>query len=203
MAKAYINEVSISKKFVNAAKKDKYVNFMRSAANTRFQFARQLMLEELDSHPVTKELQQSPSEPGSAQVSKGNLVSFLGLSDGASEVANVREYLRKNTELGSEVKITEERKNINYSFKVEVPSKTQVFEAFPAPDSYSSKSWLEIIEKGIGSAAQYIFWSLGFNTVKSRSGTGLQSKGEVKNVASLKTRPYISEILDNFRKKFL
>jgi hypothetical protein len=202
MARTIINEVSIRKKFVDVAKAPRMTGFMRNAANTRFQIARQVMLEEFDSNEITDELKQNPSEPGSSLVSKGNLVSFLGLEDGKTEVANVREFIRENTDMSDEAKISVQGNKINFGFKVSVPSKTQVFEAFPAPDGYSSKSWLEIIETGIGSATKYIFWSLGFDTPASRSGTGLQSKGNVKNVAKFTPKPYISTILEKFFNKF-
>lgn len=202
MAKTLINEISIKKKFITAASAPNRVAFFRNSANARVVAAKESLLSDFDNNEATIELQGSPSDRDSKFVNKGNLISFLGLPDGPGVVAEVREYLRENISMGKDAKISVKGNKINFEFKVKVPSKTQVFEAFPSPDGYSSKSFLEIIEKGIGSAAQFIFWSLGFNTAVSRSGTGLQSKGSVKNPGVLKTKPYISEILEKFINRF-
>lgn len=202
MAFTRINEISIKQKFVSAAQAPKFQGFMKQAANTRFTIGKQILLESFDKHPATIELKGSPASKESSFVSKGNLISFLGLPNAKEEVAAVREFLRENIEMDDKANISLDKNKINYGFKITVPSKTQIYDAFPSPDNYSSQSWLEIIEKGFSSIIKYIFWSKGFNTALSRSGTGLQTKGEVKNIATYNGKPYISELIDNFIKRF-
>ena len=206
MALTRINEVSIRQKFVKAAQAPKFTNFMHSAANTRFVIAREVMLEDFDKHEVTQELKGSPKSRTSKFLSKGNLIAFLGLSNPKELLASVRNFLRTNTNMSDKAKISIAGNRINYGFKVTVPSKSQVFEAFPAPDDYSSRSWLEIIEKGINSIIWYVFWSKGFGPKSnSRSGTGLEIEGaNIKNVAKY-TPPedsYISGLIEKFISKF-
>jgi len=56
----------------------------------------------------------------------------------------------------------------------------------------------------VGNAAKYIFWSLGFGSPPSRSGTGLQLTGgkEAKNPATFKPMLYVTELLQDFRDRF-
>lgn len=208
MSARITNEVSIRSKIVSAAKKRQYVGLARSAANTRMVFAREQLLKDFDSHEVTKELLQDPSKEGSALVSKGNLVSFIGFEDASLEVGKVRDFLRENTELGNGVKISNDKSKIYYEFPVRYPSKTQLNEITPTPDGWSSKSWIELIETGISNAASYIFSKVGFSFGGSRSGFGLQIKDrsgrarQTKAGGSFTPQKYISEILDNFKSRF-
>jgi hypothetical protein len=208
MSARITNEISIRSKLVTAAKKKQYVGIARSAANTRLVFAREAMLAEFDKHPVTKELLQDPSKEGSSLVSHGNLVSFIGFEDASLEVGTVREFLREGVSLGNNPTITNTKLRIDYNFPVLYPSKTQLEEITPAPDNWTSKSWLKLIEEGVGNAASYIFSRVGFSFGESRSGFGLQLKDksgrtrERKAGGSFTPTKYISEILDNFRKRF-
>lgn len=200
MALKSVNLVSINSKIVNKLKQKQYQNFMYSAANTRFVFAKDDLLEQFDNHEVTKELKEGAKATSSEFIDHGNLASFIGLPDAEQEVAEVREFLRENTVLQNSPRITTSKNKINYKFPVKVPSKTQVYEQFPTPDNWSSRSWLQLIEDGIGNAAKYVFRLLGLPN--SRSGTGLQISKNRKDGGSFKSVKYISEIIDNFRARF-
>lgn len=205
MAKVIINEISIRKKFVESAQKGQRMEaFMRNAASARVVGAKEELLKNFDSHDATKELQGSAKSRTSKFLSKGNLIAFLGLSNPKELVAQVREYLRSGIQLRKDkARIYGSGNKINFDFKVQYPTKTEVFEAFPAPDNYSSLSWLQIIEKGIHSIIWYIFWSKGFNTDASRSGTGLEVKGgNIKNVADFQPQSYISGLIEKFVERF-
>jgi len=209
MARTTINEISLRKKFATAASAPNRVAFMRNAALARVTAAREEMLDKFDEDEVTKELQQDAATPGSTLISKGNLVSFIGFEggDGATEAANLREYLRTHTVLKDKPPVIVDKKNrIDFNFTVSVPSKTEIYEAFPSPKQngapYSSRGWVEIIEKGIGNAAKYIFWWEGFKS-GSRSGTGLQTKGTATNPGSFTPKPtYISGLIERFLARF-
>jgi len=209
MARTSVNLISIGKKFVTAASAPNRVAFMRNAALARVTAAREEMLDSFDNDELTKELQQDAATPGSAHLNKGNIVSFIGFEggDGATEVANLREYLRAKTVLKNiPPKIVDKKNHIDFQFTVSVPSKTEIYKAFPSPKQggkpYSSRGWVEIIEKGIGSAAKYIFWWEGFSS-GSRSGTGLQTKGQPKTPGIFTPKPtYISGLIEKFIKKF-
>lgn len=204
------NEVSIRAKVVNEVKKEQYVNFMRRAVETRVLFAKEEMLRDLDSHQVTKELLDSPSSYGQSQLlTRGNLVTYLGLPDGAYAYWTLREHIRQNTELNeSPPDISANSKRIFYTFKIDAPSLREIYEdkQFESPDKWTSRSWVQVIEDGFSGAASNVlhyFFSTKELGNTSRSGFGIQLKGKkTKNPASFTPMKYVSEILNKFRGKF-
>lgn len=199
---AILNTISVRKKLVAASTTRKQLAFFRNSALTRFIFAKDDLLDSFDSHPVTQELLQNPSQEGSALVSHGSLSSFIGFEDASLEVGKLREFIREKTQLGSvnDVTIRETRNSVNLEFPVFYPSKQEIDEVTPTPDNWSSKSWTSLISEGIGNAANYVFRSLGLPN--SRSGFGLQIKSPRKKGGSFRPMPYINEILQNFKKLF-
>lgn len=196
---AIVNEISIRKKLVSAATAKKQIPFYRNAAITRFNNAKEGILAEYDSHPVTQELLQDPSEPGSELVNKGNLISFIGLEDGSLEVSKIREYIRSNIKMGQNPTISYDKNRINLNFPITLPSKTELDE-ITSDVEWTSRSLISLIEKGIGNAAHYIFRSLGLPG--SRSGFGLQIRSETKSGGTFRPKLWITEIFNSFRDKF-
>lgn len=207
---AYINNpISIRAKMVTALSSNKYKGLARTNINTKVIFAKQELLELFDNHIVTKELLQNPNKEGSVLVDHGNLVTFLGLEDGSLVVGELRNILENEIQLdGSQPKITNDKNHIYYNFRIKIPTKTSINERFPSPDNFSSRSIIELIEKGLGNAMSYIFSKVGFSFGGSRSGFGLQLKDKDGNPkkrklgGSFKPTKYISELIDNFKKKF-
>ncbi len=197
---AILNEISIKNKINTTAKKQQFVGLVRSAANTRFIFAKTDLLKDFDNHIVTKELLQNPAEAGSALIDHGNLVSFLGLQDGKEEVGIIREALEFGITMDKTPKITSDKNKIYYSFKINLPTKAKLNELTPTPDNWSSRSIIEIIEHGVGNAAYYVFRVLGLPN--SRSGHGLQIETKRKSGGSFRPMKYISELFEKFRQKF-
>lgn len=203
MAINTLNEISVKAKLINQLRKNQYAGIARSAANTRFIAARDSMINELDNHIVTKELLDSPSKYGESKlITRGNLVSFIGFDDGSLAYGELREYVRFNTQMEPQPNITNDKNKIYYSFPVTSPSLNEIYnnEQFGTPDNWSSRSWVQIIEDGVGNAGYYLFSTLGFS--KSRSFFGIQKDKKVKNQAVFTPMKYISVILSNFRDKF-
>lgn len=193
------NQVEVNKKFIKAASAEKYQKFYRSAALTRFSAAKQEMLESFDQDQVTRELLQDPSEAGSALLNKGNLVSFLGEEDASLKVGQIRETLRSETTLNEKATITYDKNKVYFDFGINYPTKKELNDA--ASSDWSNRSIIEMIEKGVGNAASYIFRSLGLPG--SRSGFGLQSKKRISSGGVFSPRAWVTEIIADFRKKFL
>jgi hypothetical protein len=168
-------------------------------------FAKLELLKEFDNTEVVQELLSGPSTTTSKFLEpRGNLASFLGMEDSSLEVGRLRNFLDENIGLNNSVpNITNDKNKIYYDFRVKVPSKTELNENFPVPDNFTSKSWLEVIETGLGataSAIYYIFNSKGLPN--SRSGYGLQSKYRKKSGGEFKPIKFISKLLEDFAKKF-
>jgi hypothetical protein len=202
---AIIDNIKIHSKIINAAKERQFVGIARQAARTKLLFAKENLMENIDNHDVTQELLQDPSQEGSQLVDHGNLVSFLGLPDGEEEVAKLKEFLRESIDIEEEPIITSNKSSINYGFPVNVPEISEIDEALPSPDNWSSRGIISLIEKGVGNAANYIFAiseaiAKKFADAGSRSGYGLQSKHTRKAGGSFTAKDYISGILKNFIK---
>ena len=197
-----LNEISIRSKIINASKQKQYAGLASSAANTRLVFAKQSFFRNFDNNEITRELLQDPTVDGSSLVSHGNLVSFLGLPNGESDIAQLKLFLDENISMENKPKISTDKNRIYYEFPVNIPTNKEIHESFPTPDNWSSRSWIDIIERGIGNAAYYIFRAAGLPN--SRSGTGLQrtDRAPRKKGGSFSPKKWISELLNDFRKKF-
>ncbi len=202
---AIINTIAINKKLQNAAQTNRYVGLMKSAANTKLVFAKNELIDEFNCNEVVKEMVDSSLEPSiskSSIVSKGNLTSFIGLApgQGAEQVKKMETILKNETRMSDSPPQIELKNNrVLYHFKVKLPSQASLEEVTPV--GWTTKSWISIIENGISNTLKrFIFWSEGFGT--GRSGTGLQSKGKVSNVAELKPTPFLETIFNKFRDRF-
>ena len=211
MALTTINEISIRAKLIDAAKKKQFVGLARSAANTRFVFAKQDFIEEFDEHPVTQELNpENYDKEGSALVDHGNLLTFIGFDEGSDPAGELKKYLVENIQMAPEPKISDNGKNkIFYDFKVSMPSMTQIDKEkqFETPDNWRSTSWVSIIENGVSNAVYYVFakseeTAAKFRKAGSRSGWGLQRPTKRADGGSFTPKKYISELIANFINKF-
>lgn len=165
--------------------------------NRKFLDAKEEMLEEFDNDPVTQELLEGPGLENSSFVDahEGNLFSFLGFDAGDTPTEDLRNILEKQTTKGR-VQKTVGDDVIKYKLEIRVPSLRDV-EAETKNLSWTTRSWVAAIQKGIGGLPSYIFKALGFKN--SRSGTALQAKNQVRD-GSFRPVNYISKILNNFRK---
>ncbi len=191
------NEIDIRKKIGETLKKPRYEAFARNAANARFIAAREAMLEEFDEHPVTEELQDGP-EADSDILSRGNLFSFLGFYEGTDPTVEVRDLL-ETTAMSPKTKFLIGERQVTYQFQVKTPSIEEIYDKTPMPGKWSSKSWVEAIEEGIGTFASYIYHVF---INKSKSGTGIQVDGKIGGSDVIPKTKYISRIIKNFIKKF-
>lgn len=202
---AILNEIAMRKKLQTMAQAKSAQNFIYNAANTRLVFAKDELLEDFDNNEVIQEIKSSsnsPSDKESAVVSKGNLTAFLGLfpGEGNAQVQDLRDAIKNGINMPNAAQIELDKNKVTYSFKIKIPSKASLYSICKL--NWTSKSWIEIIESGISATLRkFIFWSKGFKR-GSRSGTGLQSKGRVQNIAELTPTKFISTLFDNFRNRF-
>lgn len=210
MASVSINEISIQTKAITAAKKRQFVGLARSAANTRFIFAKNDLLEEIEQHPVSQELKQgNENQTNSNLIEDGSLRAFIGFYPEDNPVKDLKDYFNNNTKMNPEPKISDNGKDkIFFNFKVSIPSKNQIYseKIFELPDRWQNRSYLEVIEQGVSNAIHFVMAKLAktaerFTKGGSRSGWGLQ-KENVDTGRSFSPTPYISEIINNFLDKF-
>jgi hypothetical protein len=210
MALTQINNITISSKIINAAKKRQFIGLAKNAANTRLVFAKQNLLEEIDENEISKELLPgAESNPNSELISGGSLRAFIGFYPEDNPVQDLKDYFNENIKISSDPKITDNGKNkIYYNFKVNIPSMTQInnAEQFQTPDNWRNESWITVIEKGTSTAVHFVMALLTetadkFSKAGSRSGYGLQ-KSNVFTDKIFTPKPYISDIINNFINRF-
>jgi len=169
-------------------------------AQRRVNLAQIDMLETFEGNSVTKEIEGGVDYNGPSIINyhstegQANLFSFIGFPAGSNPV----DVLRKLLEFPIRVQLATRNKNAYY-FRVLSPTVKDVEDATPMPDDYLSGnfSWARGIEDGdLLGIGQY----LAIETSASRSGKGIQIRfGNVNN--SIETVPYITEILEAFRKR--
>ncbi len=150
---------------------------------------------EFEAHPVTKELD---SGPNSANISGltggyGNLFTFIGFDGGSRPTQPIRSILRRRirTTAGSV------KNNGSVRIVVVLPSLDDILDSTPYPWA-SGSSWVQGIEKGISNLGNYYYDNKG-GVTSSRSGKAIQTQRN--SSSSFKTTPYISKIIQDFKKK--
>jgi len=201
---ATFNEVSLRRKCQNAMAAKKFTDIAYSKAENKFDKNVNKLMTDFEEHEVTKELRYGGLSNNSELISKGNLFSFLGFYKDENPATDLKQYLKNTIEMDNKPKITIEQNKVLYGFKVKTPSMNQINNEPLFKLEWTGRSWIQIVEKGVGNAAKYIFWSLGFGSPPSRSGTGLQLTNgkEAKNPATFKPMTYVSELLQEFKEMF-
>jgi hypothetical protein len=204
-----INTISIKKKLnESVASSKRFQGLAKNAANTRFVFALKGLEEDIDNSEVSKQVVAACENPAITQseiISKGNIAAAIGFYEGAEPIENLKEVLKESISMDEKPKVSIDNNKVNFAFRVRVPSKKEIYSSVDdfGIAEWTNRSWLDMIENGITYLAKYIFWSEGFKTENSRSGTGLQSKGDVKNKAEFTPQKnYLKDILDKFIARF-
>jgi hypothetical protein len=186
---------------------------IEKAVKKQFNEEKQNTLLEFDSHDVTQEL----AEPEKGNISNtlggyGDLFGFIGFEAGSDPVLPVKLALEskikfKSTNLSiiyprnarGQFATGKRTKNIKIIFQV--PDLNDFDKAAKFEGWNGGRNWVKGIERGISGVSYYADYPRG------RSERGLQLRGQIKNSASdrpsgFKTRPYITEIIENFKKNF-
>jgi hypothetical protein len=188
---------------------------IEKAVKKQFNQEKQKTLLEFDSHDVTQEL----TEPEKGNISNtlggyGDLFGFIGFEAGYDPVSPVKLALESKIKFKSTNLSILYPRNVRGQFAT--GKRTKILKVtYQVPDlndfSKSAKfqgwngnrNWIKGIERGISGVSYYADYPRG------RSERGLQLRGPIKNSSSemerpssFKTRPYITEIVENFKKNF-
>jgi len=160
------------------------------------QKAQREMMQEFESHPVTKEIESGPN--GSNQSGTlggyGNLFSFIGFESGMKPIDPLRKIIKKTLAIRS---VPASQKSITLKFEVEVPDKEELFKNSPMPWQ-EGRSWAEGIERGISGLGNYI----NKPSSSSRSSQGIQAENKIRG-GQFRNTKYLSSIINNFKKNIL
>lgn len=164
-----------------------------------------VLLKEFDNHSVTRELSQGPSGVNMSNTLNGvgNLFSFIGFYKGQNVISPIREVLKSHLNIvGAQGKKRGRRGVESFSYMLDFPS-VNSFDLVSRMPWESGNSWVVGIERGISGFSNFMYLKFGEGkdlANKSRSGKGLQSRKSL-NVGIFKPTPYITEILNNYKKR--
>ena len=168
-------------------------------AEQRIESARREMMDEFDSHPVTRELDGGVAATNFSGTlgGYGNLFSFIGFPIGSQPTRPIRDYLKKSIHLGRNPKIVKSHKDLVMKFKVKMPRIPEIELLSPSP--WEGRSWTRGIEQGITGLGSYMF-SLHEGFKNSRSGKAVQGSKQMRTMAYRPVR-YMTSILKSLDRK--
>lgn len=150
-------------------------------------------INEIENHPVSKELDGGPDAENISDTLNGkeNLFAFIGFDNEDKPVDDLTELIRQNTSLDK--RSTFDKKSFQLKFNIFTPSIEEIKSATPLPFE-RGRSWVKGVEDGISGFGYYVY---GILFPSSRSGRGIQSKNKVR-AAAYKPVRYMSELYNNF-----
>ena len=172
-------------------------NLAYGSAKKKTDALRKEALGEFNKHVVTKELEQGNTGRGSMLLGgRGNFFGFLGFNQGEQPLEIIRDAFENHIEIRNKKGKLKKAGPTSYlwEFNINIPSKTEIYSVTPL--SWSSRSWVKGVERGITNYTKTIFK----DSQKSRSGVALQSKQNIGFI-SFRPTPYITPILDNLKKQ--
>ncbi len=193
MANVAINTAVLREK-INKAFDKKAYPIIKARIEDQVADAKQEMIEAFVDHPVSRELEAGPDAQSSLFLGKGNLFAFFGFNRGDDPVGEVKGILEKNTKIKNITRKNNSDGKYTVEARVTVPTYEELKEQTPL--SWTTRSWLESVERGLLGLNNFIFGKF----KAGRSKTGLEAKHAVRSEDfSGVGLNYMSTILRNFK----
>lgn len=159
-----------------------------------FYYAKTRMIDEFDDSLITQEIQAGPRAENISDTlgGYGNLYSFIGFTAGGDPTEKLRLILQMGTTFN-----TLGYQTGAWNFRYSLPDRKTLEAASPMPSRWDQGSWAYKVESYISGLSHYMYKKEGFRT--SFSGTGLEMPFERLEDAVFTGKPYITQILNNFR----
>lgn len=179
---------------VNIGRNSKIKSVALSLAEAKLGKEKSNLLEDFNSHPVTKEIDggATSSNISGTLGGYGNLFSFIGFVDGSNPTQIVRDLISKIRLIRSSSKVSADSSGSVFSFRVSASSIDVFKKNTPMPWAIG-RSWLIGIEYGISGFGSFINKAL----AASRSGGGIQADGKVRD-SSFRRTSYFQNIYSTF-----
>ena len=181
----------------NIANSKTMKNLAYGAAVKKVNKLKKELLEELNSHPVTKEIERGVSGMNSSLLGgHGNFFAFLGFRQSAKPVEIIRQGFESFINIQRNPRLKKSTAtNLEWDFPINYPSMTEIYGVTPLP--WTTQSWVKGVERGIGNFTNTIF---GRNE-NSRSGYAIQGEKPRSNYINFSPTPYITPMLARFKQR--
>lgn len=172
-------------------------NIAYGAALKKVNKLKKQLLAELDSHPVTKEIEKGVLGMNSPLMGGyGNFFAFLGFKQSAKPVEIIREGFQDFINVQKKPRLRKvSAKILQWDFPINYPSIKDIYGVTPL--SWTTQSWVRGVEKGIGNFTNTIF---GANE-DSRSGFAIQGGKSNSTYVNFSPTPYITPMLLKFKRR--
>lgn len=186
-------EKEIAKTLRSQAIKEK----ARIVAEDKVRRAHKEMIQDFDTHPVTREINSGPEGTNLSGTlgGYGNLFSYIGFNRGSQPTTSIRNYLEKQVHVFKEPRVFKVTGGAIYSFRLTTPNLETIQAMTPSP--WENRSWIKGLETGISGLGFYLFSRK--DDFDTRSESGIQKTQQLRNL-SFKPIKYMSSILDKFYK---
>lgn len=166
-------------------------------AKQELQKAKKQLIDDFNSHAVTKEIQGGSGASNSSGTlgGYGNLFTFIGFDRSSDPISPIRSLLARSIEIKSFRKKTNE---LSFVLKFSVPTRDQI--AAVAPSPWSTESWVDAVERGMSGLGRFLYSNDSSRFSTSRSGGGIEAKYDIRSGQSSKPVNYISGILSRMLK---
>jgi hypothetical protein len=195
-AKIKINKASIKRAAQNRLRKGgSFRKVVEKKAEREFRRRKRRLMNDFNNHAITREIEGGAysSNVSGTLGGYGNLYSFIGFQKGSSPIDPVRQALDRGVKLQRKPKIRKTAKGQIFEYSISAPSQKELASFAPMP--WEPGSWLLRVERGISGLGSYIYER---SMNKSRSGTGVQAKGQLNKGVTYKRTTYMSKILRDF-----
>jgi hypothetical protein len=186
-----INHAEILKRAKTALNSGRTTAAIRSVLKTRAERVApriaSMMVQELRSHPVTRELNSPVTTPSFFMAHYGNLASFYGIT-----TSEIDSHLAEFSSLFQLYNITIPKQGNTFSVNITFPSIEQYYSV--AQTQYG-RSWLRLMEN-VGTfekTLEHFLWS----PIERRSKTGSRTGRAIQIHPTIVKRPYGSPVIMN------
>lgn len=177
----------------------------------RFEETKKTLLQDFDTHEVTKEIQRGPTTHRS-MIPVGNLFSLLGFDAGEHPTTPLRAYLKKEIKLDKgSIGLETNAGKILLRGNVTIPTLDEIYdhtsETTPLPEDWpEGRSWVQLVERGIPGFPRFLSVldpergrKRRFRIEGSHSGTAIQVKTKDLRGGSVGPISYVNGLLASFK----
>lgn len=193
-----VNLFELGKQFFENSK-EFFLEKLNSAAEEKFNQAKEELLKEVYNHPISQELDINSGVGGSNSQflnGRGTLFSFIGFPEGYNPIQALIKFLEERIVFVPADSIKGGVKSVvTKNCTARVPSKGDFVTALPIFWE-PGRSWVYAIEEGISGLGHYLF----VYSSASRSGKGIESRYLVNDI-SFRPVEYITPIFERFKNK--
>lgn len=159
--------------------------------------AKNELLNDFDSHAVTKEIQggAGASNDSNTLGGYGNLFTFIGFNSSADPISPLRSLLARSIQIQS---LRKKNNELSFVLKFSVPTKEEIAAVTPSP--WSTESWVNAVERGMSGLGKYLYSNDPNRFSTSRSRGGIEAKFDVRSAQSSKPVDYMTGILKRMLK---